>query len=77
MDHYGLNETNNTFWTRSIQFKLTFSNWLIEIPIATEMNNLLEATDLTSCNTLGTTPGLTETKTTSDPCTTGEFSVIV
>lgn len=60
-----------------IRIILTFSNWLIETPIATEMNNLLDATDLTSCNTVGTTPGLTETKTISDFCTTGTFSVIV
>lgn len=47
------------------------------MPIATEMNNLLVAFDLTSSSTAGTTFGLTDTNTMSDWLTTGVFFVIV
>lgn len=47
------------------------------MPIATETNSLFDAIDLMSCKTVGTTPGLTDTNTTSDPSTTGPLFVIV
>lgn len=47
------------------------------MPIATEMNSLFDAMDLTSCKTDGTTPGFTDTNTTSDSSTTGWLLVIV
>lgn len=55
----------------------TFSICAIVTPMATETNSLLAATALISCRTVGTTPGLTDTNTTSDPSTTGPLSVIV
>lgn len=45
--------------------------------MATEMNSLFDACDWTSCKTVGTTAGLTDTNTTSDPSTTGPLLVIV
>lgn len=47
------------------------------MPMATEMNSLFDAIALTSCRTVGTTAGLTDTNTTSDPSTTGPLLVIV
>lgn len=47
------------------------------MPIATDMNSLFDAIDFTSSKTVGTTPGFTDTNTTSECSTTGPFSVIV
>lgn len=56
---------------------LTFSICPIVMPIATDINNLFAAIPFISCKMVGTTPGLTDTNTTSDSLTTGRFSVIV
>lgn len=56
---------------------LTFSICFTVIPIATDTNNLFDAIVFTSSRTVGTTPGFTDTNTTSDSSTTGELSVSV
>lgn len=61
------------YWHKWIH---TFSICAIVMPIATETKSLFAAIDLISCRTVGTTPGLTDTKTTSAPSTTGSLLVI-